>query len=134
MLAERIRGPTMRKIRISDLESVRAHKPEGYVEDVLSLGSVTDGVLTLQDSAYAQLRQKYGAVRKSNLSKVTEWPIWAKALKQFSASDDKGIGDVVARMIGDENSMKFKAWYLATFGRSCGCTGRRERWNKQYPL
>lgn len=64
----------------------------------------------------------------------TEWPIWAKALKQFSTPDDKGIGDVVARMIGDENSMKFKAWHLATFGRPCDCTSRRERWNKQYPL
>jgi hypothetical protein len=62
------------------------------------------------------------------------WPIWAKALKQFSTPDDKGIGDVVARMIGDENSMKFKAWHISTFGRPCGCTGRRERWNKQYPL
>ncbi len=63
-----------------------------------------------------------------------EWPVWAKALKQFSTPDDKGIGDVVARMIGDENSMKFKAWHLATFGRPCNCAGRRERWNKLYPL
>jgi len=63
-----------------------------------------------------------------------EWPMWAKALKQFAKPEDKGIGDVVARMIGDENSTAFKAWYLATFGKSCGCAGRQAKWNQQYPL
>ncbi len=63
-----------------------------------------------------------------------DWPMWAKALKQFSTPDDKGIGDVVARMIGDETSEKFKAWHLATFGRPCGCTGRQKLWNTKYPL
>ncbi len=61
-------------------------------------------------------------------------PIWAKALKQFSTPEDKGIGDVVARIIGYENSAKFKAWHLATFGRPCGCNGRQARWNRMYPL
>ncbi len=63
-----------------------------------------------------------------------EWPIWAKALKQFAKPEDKGIGDVVARMIGDEKSEAFKAWHLATFGKPCNCTARRERWNRLYPL
>jgi hypothetical protein len=65
---------------------------------------------------------------------AAEWPIWAKALKHFATPQDKGIGDVVARMIGDENSAKFKAWHLATFGRPCGCNGRQARWNQMYPL
>jgi len=65
---------------------------------------------------------------------INEWPIWAKALKQFSTPEDKGIGDVVARMIGDETSAKFKAWHLATFGKPCGCTGRQKLWNTKYPL
>ncbi len=64
----------------------------------------------------------------------SEWPIWAKALKQFATPEDKGIGDVVARLIGDENSAKFKAWHLATFGGPCNCNGRQARWNRQYPL
>ena len=62
------------------------------------------------------------------------WPIWAKAMKRFAKPQDKGIGDVVARMIGDENSAAFKAWYFATFGKTCGCAGRQARWNAQYPL
>ncbi len=63
-----------------------------------------------------------------------EWPMWAKALAQLATPDDKGIGDVVARIIGDENSAKFSAWHLTTFGRQCGCKGRRHLWNIKYPL
>jgi len=67
-------------------------------------------------------------------AQLEDWPIWAKALKQFATPQDKGIGDVVARMIGDETSAKFKAWHLATFGKPCGCTGRQKLWNTKYPL
>ncbi len=63
-----------------------------------------------------------------------QWPLWAKALSQFSKPKDRGIGDVVARMIGDEKSEKFKAWYLVTFGKPCGCNGRQKQWNTKYPL
>ncbi len=63
-----------------------------------------------------------------------KWPMWAKALAQLATPNDKGIGDVVARMIGNENSAKFKAWHLATFGRPCGCNGRQKLWNTKYPL
>lgn len=62
-----------------------------------------------------------------------QWPLWSKALKQFATENDTGIGDTVARMIGDENSAAFEAWYLATFGKSCGCPGRRKQWNLTYP-
>ncbi len=63
-----------------------------------------------------------------------EWPMWAKALSQFATPDDKGIGDVVARTIGAENSEAFRKWYKATTGKDCGCTGRQRRWNIEYPL
>ncbi len=63
-----------------------------------------------------------------------QWPMWAKALAQFATPEDKGLGDVAARIIGDENSSKFKAWHLATFGRPCGCNGRQKLWNQKYPL
>ncbi len=68
------------------------------------------------------------------IAKSFEWPLWAKAFKQFATPDDKGIGDVVARMIGDENSAKFKVWHLAIFRRTCRCNGRQNLWNMKYPL
>ena len=63
-----------------------------------------------------------------------KWPVWAKALRQFSTENDRGIGDVVARMIGDETSAAFKAWFESTFKKPCGCKGRRAIWNLRYPL
>lgn len=64
----------------------------------------------------------------------SDWPIWAKALCKLAHPEDKGIGDVVARIIGDEKSEAFKAWHVATFGRPCNCNARRNRWNFTYPL
>ncbi len=76
-----------------------------------------------------------GVAQMPGLAQIAhEWPIWAKALKKFATPEDKGIGDVVARMIGDEKSEAFKAWHLVTFGKACNCTDRRERWNRLYPL
>jgi len=63
-----------------------------------------------------------------------QWPIWARALKQFSKPEDKGIGDVVLRIIGDEKSEAFKAWHQKIFGRPCNCVGRLKRWNAIYPF
>ncbi len=63
-----------------------------------------------------------------------QWPIWAKALKHLATPNDKGIGDVIARTIGAENSEAFKKWFKATTGKDCGCTGRQRRWNIEYPL
>jgi hypothetical protein len=63
-----------------------------------------------------------------------EWPLWVKALCLLAKPEDKGIGDVIARTIGDERSESFKRWYKATFGKSCGCTGRQAKWNALYPF
>lgn len=63
-----------------------------------------------------------------------EWPLWAKAFKLAAKPEDKGVGDVVRRLIGEENSDKFKAWFKKTTGKDCGCTGRQARWNQMYPL
>ncbi len=63
-----------------------------------------------------------------------DWPFWAKALEKLSAPEDKGIGDVVARTIGAENSEAFKRWFKLTFGKPCGCNGRQKLWNTKYPL
>ncbi len=75
-------------------------------------------------------------IRKQHPSKrkPSEWPLWAKAFKAIAKPEDKGIGDVVARLIGDETSSAFKAWHLATFGKPCNCNGRQTRWNRLYPL
>lgn len=63
-----------------------------------------------------------------------KWPLWAKAIRHFAKPEDRGIGDVIRRNFGDENSERFKKWYKATFNKDCGCTGRQARWNRMYQL
>lgn len=77
-----------------------------------------------------------GIVRVENRKAIprSKWPIWARALRQFSNPEDKGIGDVVLRIIGNENSESFKAWHQKLFGNPCNCNGRLKRWNALYPL
>lgn len=62
----------------------------------------------------------------------SEWPIWAKGLALMAVSYDAGIGDTVARLIGDANSERFKTWYKNIFGGECGCAARRAEWNAIY--
>lgn len=62
------------------------------------------------------------------------WPIWAKGMALLAKKEDKGLGDVIARVIGPVGGTEFKAWFEFTFHRSCGCTERQESLNAQYPL
>jgi hypothetical protein len=64
----------------------------------------------------------------------TEWPVWAKLLSMVATSEDKGVGSVIERTIGPFGGNAFKVWYAATFGKSCGCSERRESFDAQYPL
>lgn len=62
-----------------------------------------------------------------------QWPPWAKDLALDRVPADTGLGDTVARMIGNTKSAAFKDWFQQKFGRSCGCT-ERQRWlNQKYP-
>ncbi len=129
----------MIKISVGALTKASANRPDGYYHDIISRGKVEDGVLLLEPSVYSELQNKYRTARKTIAARIepipsNEWPIWAKALKQFSKPEDKGIGDVVARIIGDEKSEAFKTWHYATFGKPCNCTARQARWNRLYPL
>ncbi len=126
----------MRKILLSDLREVSANRPTGYYEELVSRGRVeTVEILFLEDEVYAELLRKY-APQPTPIQPIPrkEWPVWAKAISKFAKPEDKGIGDVVRRMIGEENSETFKKWFKATTGKDCGCTGRQRRWNIEYPL
>ena len=65
--------------------------------------------------------------------KARPWPRWAVAIALLKAEGERGIGDTVQRIIGDDASEAFKQWYLKTFGHECGCAGRQNDWNALYP-
>jgi hypothetical protein len=63
-----------------------------------------------------------------------EWPLILRPMKLWARDGDQGLGDIIERKIGPLGGDAFKAWYMMTFGRPCGCNTRKESWNKRYPL
>jgi hypothetical protein len=62
-----------------------------------------------------------------------DWPRWAKDIEKDRQATDAGLGDTVARIIGNTKSAAFKNWFQQIFGKSCGCA-ERQRWlNQRYP-
>lgn len=86
------------------------------------------------DADFYKKAAKIDGIPQPLASDTTNWPIWVKAFKLAAKPGDRGIGDVVARLIGDENSQAFNAWHLKTFGKPCGCEKRKAHWNRLYPL
>ncbi len=130
----------MRKILLSDLRDISEKRPSGYYDELVSAGRIeTAEILVLDNEVYADFVSKYApATRPVSILPQSiprkDWPLWAKALAMLAKPEDNGIGDVVARTIGDENSEAFKKWFKATTGKDCGCTGRHRRLNIEYPL
>ncbi len=122
------------KLLLSDVLASAADRPDGYYEEIVSAGHIeTAEILVLDDGVYREFRNKYGSQKIQPIPRK-DWPLWAKALAMISKPEDKGIGDVVTRTVGAENSEAFKKWFKATTGKDCGCTGRQKLWNQQYPL
>ncbi len=130
----------MKKILLSDLRDISGKRPAGYYDELVSAGRIeTAEILVLDSKVYADFVSKYApATRPVSILPQPiprkDWPLWTKALAILAKPEDKGIGDVVARTIGAENSEAFKKWFKATTGKDCGCTGRQKRYNLQYPL
>lgn len=61
-----------------------------------------------------------------------QWPAWGKKAYELRTPEDRGVGDVVARMIpfGDQ----FKATFKKVFGVDCGCDACQESLNVRYPF
>ncbi len=126
----------MKKILLSDLKAISAERPSGYYDELVSAGQIeTVEILVLSEADYAAFNLKFAQpIRPLQPVQRKDWPIWAKALALLAKPEDKGVGDVVLRTIGETNSDKFKAWHKLTFGKDCNCKARQKQWNIQYPL
>lgn len=49
------------RLKLSSIHAMAVHRPQGYVEDVLSRGNVDGDTVTLSVQAYAELCAKYRA-------------------------------------------------------------------------
>lgn len=63
-----------------------------------------------------------------------DWPVLLRPMKLLAQPQDKGLGDIVERTIGPVGGDAYKLWYKVTFGKTCGCTKRKDNLNERYPL
>lgn len=54
-------------------------------------------------------------------------------LKMFAVDTDRGVGDIVERMLAKAGGRSIKS-VLARIGVGCGCTNRQEWLNRKYPI
>ena len=62
-----------------------------------------------------------------------EWGILTP-LKLLANDGDKGLGDIIQRIIGDETSEAFIMWWSENMKSECGCKARRIWLNARYIL
>ena len=65
--------------------------------------------------------------KKEQDAKLIQW------LKLFAIESDRGVGDIVERMLSKVGGRAIKM-SLKKLGVNCGCTNRQEALNKKYPL
>jgi hypothetical protein len=63
-----------------------------------------------------------------------QWPLAFRLLAKAAKTEDKGLGDIIDRVVGPVGGVKFKLWFKRIIGHDCGCGARKQRLNAVYPL
>ena len=62
------------------------------------------------------------------------WPLLLQPMKQFAKPGDKGLGDIIERIVGPVGGDAYKMWYKKVFGKPCKCNKHQDNLNEQFPL
>lgn len=82
-----------------------------------------------------RIDNKYGKAIEPHKSGDKNWPWYLLPTKLLAIDTDKGLGDIVERVIGPIGGNAFTWWHIKTFGKPCSkCGQRKEDWNRDYPL
>ena len=60
-----------------------------------------------------------------------QWPLWTRFVAPRAKPSDRGVGDTVARLLG-EYGEAFKR-EMKKHEIDCGCSARQAEWNAKYP-
>lgn len=63
-----------------------------------------------------------------------KWPLMLEPMKLLSKEGDRGLGDIVERVVGPFGGDLFKRWHLRIFGKPCSCGDRQNTLNEEFPL
>ncbi len=98
-----------------------------YLCDNLTIPCCEDGVQVQNRYTNPVPSRRPGVVGK-------DWPFALRPMKLLAKEGDRGLGDIVLRVIGEANSNAYKLWFQRLFGRPCGCSERQDNLNRDYPL
>jgi hypothetical protein len=63
-----------------------------------------------------------------------QWPWAFKILHKTRNKEDKGLGDLVSRVIGPIGGDVFKKWWKTIMKTDCNCGARKDFLNERYPF
>lgn len=81
-----------------------------------------------------QIRNRFSDPAPKRGGGSKKWPFVLEPMKLLAKDGDKGLGDIVERVVGKVGGEEYKRWYFKVFGRHCGCSERRDSLNEDYPL
>lgn len=62
-----------------------------------------------------------------------EWPMLARIIRRMRSTEDRGVGDTVARMLSYFGAKSMSEMYERIMGKPCGCGDRQARLNAFFP-
>lgn len=140
------------KIRLlqAQVESAAARRSAGFLDAFLKVAEKQSSFYEIEQAAWEALNKEFpnGAPKLEAATPATKpkpkqrkeivWPsnvfgLVARTIKLMRALDDNGVGDTIARVVGPIGGEAYKAWFLQTFGKACGCTERQDQLNERFP-
>lgn len=70
--------------------------------------------------------------RPANATKDYAWPVRVRLVGRFRREGEKGVGDTLARMLGQVGGEVWKRWYKRLTGQDCACKDRQAKLNAKY--
>lgn len=62
-----------------------------------------------------------------------KWPLAARIIAKLATTEDRGVGDTIARVIDPLGGSVYRRWYRRITGSECSCTDRQGKLNAMYP-
>lgn len=87
----------------------------------------------LRAGARGQASRPPSSVEPGELGRAY-WPAWAEAMAGRAVAEDRGIGDVIARVVGAIGGVEFAAWVKTVKCRRCPLPADLAKLNEIYPL
>ena len=129
---------------IISLKTLRESNCLNLYNDFLLAGNLVGATVEVQDYIANEILgkcrenidiQPIVQISKHPAIPYNEWSLPLKLLSRLNArKEDRGMGDLIERVVGPIGGDVFKAWWRNLTGSDCGCGHRKEWLNERYPF